>query len=101
DWLDRTLADSGGRSVDRLRALYLDIVLALLQDDIAAASDLTEQARSLANQLANRSAPAYATLGFGFFALWTGEPNRAAAYFQDCLDQFREADGARFQLDAL
>ena len=100
-WLDRTLADSGGRSFDRLRALYLDIVLALLQDDIAAASDLMEQARSLANQLANRSASAYATLGFGFFALWTGQPHRATGYFQDCLDQFREADDVRFQLDAL
>ena len=100
-WLGQALARHLGSSSDRLRALYLDIVMALVQGDVAEAAGLVEQAALAADQLRDASARAYSTFSAGAHALWAGDPGGASASFLDSLAQFREEGNVRFQLEAL
>jgi predicted ATPase/DNA-binding NarL/FixJ family response regulator len=100
-WLDRALACDVGGHPDRLRALFVDSVIAGFLGDVAAASSLVEQAAELADQLGDATARATASLGSGMLALLIGDHRRATVYFQACLDRFREEGDLPSQLDTL
>ncbi len=95
-WLERSLAHDVGRGPDRNRALFMGVVLAGLQGDLAAASRFVEYAQGR-----SESADAFAKIGAGALALWTDDLQRAAELFQDGAEQFRVIGDVRFELEAL
>ena len=99
--LDEVLTRDTERIPDRLRALYVASILALFQGDTAAASDLVEQSRTLANQLGTASARAEAAKCAGSLAVWSGDARRATACFEECLSVFREEGDVRSQVEVL
>jgi predicted ATPase/DNA-binding NarL/FixJ family response regulator len=99
--LDQVLTRDTERTPDRLRALYVASILALFQGDTAAASDLVEQSRTLANRLGTASARADAAKCAGSLAVWSGDARRATACFEECLSVFREEGDVRSQVEVL
>ncbi|RYF65850.1 MAG: LuxR family transcriptional regulator, partial [Comamonadaceae bacterium] len=97
-WLDRMLAQSTGPpSVERIKALSADSVLAAVQGDLSRSAILAEQAHTLAEQLGGDWAHAIVTHTAGLQALFGTDFRRAIDCFEDALGAFR-AEGDLLRL---
>lgn len=86
-WFDRILACEYERpTVARLEVLNDASRIAAMQGDISAGTALVEEARATADALGTSTADALASYTYGFFALFSGHPDRAVTSMQGAFD---------------
>ncbi|MGW4333896.1 protein kinase domain-containing protein [Rhodococcus koreensis] len=81
-WLDRLLAHDHGQTLERVKALYADSVLAELQGDLTVAAELVEQARAIAARAGDEAMNSYVTLADGTYAVFRGDLARACEHLE-------------------
>lgn len=91
-WLERLLGQHPARDATRLKALRVDAHLAALLSDYAGADALLTEARSLADEEADRSVSADVTQVQGLHALFQGDVERAAVLFREAADGHRQTE---------
>ncbi|RZL77835.1 MAG: protein kinase [Rhodococcus sp. (in: high G+C Gram-positive bacteria)] len=97
-WLDRMLAQrTGPPSIEQIKALSADSVLAAIQADLSTSAILAEQAHARAEELGGESTHAIVTHTAGLQALFAGDSRRAIDYFEGALGAFR-AEGDLLRL---
>ncbi|GAA4486406.1 LuxR family transcriptional regulator [Rhodococcus olei] len=89
-WLDRVL-DRGPAtpSRDRIKALYVDSVLAGTQGDLSRSAALVAQGRVLADALDDPEADLFMTLAAASEALFAGRLTESIPRFEDAIARFR------------
>ncbi|KXF53448.1 protein kinase [Rhodococcus sp. SC4] len=92
-WLDRALETRPvRRSEDRVKALYANSVLADLQGDVAAGSNLIAQGELLIAEMSDPVSEARMTHAKGILALYSGDVVQAITRLEDALPVFSEKD---------
>jgi tetratricopeptide (TPR) repeat protein len=89
--LNRVLASPGAsaHAPARAKALIGAGFLALLQADYAAAQELLNESRAIAQQATDSTLAAYALYGLGSIAQRRGDDTQATALFNNALERFR------------
>ncbi|WP_337110325.1 ATP-binding protein [Prescottella equi] len=86
-WLDRTLTHSADRhSRNRAKAVYAACMLAVGQEDIAAAESWIVELNSLAQQLNTTETSVWAAVADGFIALVRGDLSRAVDRLEEATE---------------
>jgi predicted ATPase len=86
-WLDRALAAAPPEpTMERIRALYGDVRITLLQGNLPGATALVAEGQALVEQMADPMAHAMIDVADGFTALFSGEFDRACTRFEHALD---------------
>ncbi|WP_213571340.1 protein kinase [Rhodococcus sp. USK13] len=94
-WLDRLLAhDPREPTVDRIKALFSDSVLADVQGDLQSGAALVAQARALTAQTSDPVMLGLVAYADGMLALYSGDHARACSQLETARAKFRER-GAR------
>ena len=89
-WLDRLLVgQSGPPTAERVKALYVDSVLAEVQGDLSAGTDLVEEGSALAEDLVDPVTRAHIANADGLLALYSGNVSRACIKLEEALEVFR------------
>ncbi|MFZ3566587.1 ATP-binding protein [Streptomyces sp. BH097] len=91
-WLDRALAASTELGRDRLKALWVDGYVAILQGDAKAAAALLTECRAGALRSDDDTAYAYSTHRLGCAALMRDEHATAERYFRTALTSYADLD---------
>ncbi|KXF51357.1 protein kinase [Rhodococcus sp. SC4] len=101
-WLDRLLAQDPERpTVERVKALHADSMLAELQGEIPVGVALVAQGRALADQSTDPMIHAMVAYSDGALALFSGDPRRASSYLQRALATFGARQGHLLHIGAL
>ncbi|MFC4605077.1 ATP-binding protein [Rhodococcus kronopolitis] len=101
-WLGRLLAARGGRpTLERVKALYKQSVLAGLQGDVPAGIDLVREAGELAGRLGDDESRAFATYAEGRLAMRRGRLEEAVAVFEVSVGAFRARGNLLMEISAL
>ena len=101
-WLDRLLAQDPERpTVERVKALHADSMLAELQGEIPVGVALVAQGRVLAEQSTDPMIHAMVAYSEGVLALFSGDPPRASSYLQRALVTFSARRGHLLHIGAL
>ncbi len=88
-WLDRGLAADTGPSEARARALWSASWLAIIQGDIASATTMLEESRSIGERLGLEPVIAYVTLYSGMIAMCEGDAESAITLYKEALTRHR------------
>jgi non-specific serine/threonine protein kinase len=100
--LDRLLAHDPGRpTVERVKALYADSVLAAMQKDFENGTALVEEGRTLAEQSTDPLIHALVAYSDGTLALLRGDPRRAPSHLEHALETFATWTGHPLHVGAL
>ncbi|MDI9974166.1 MULTISPECIES: protein kinase [Rhodococcus] len=92
-WLDRALSSSPARaSKDRVKALYADSVLAGMQGDFSAGSNLIVQGELLVAEMSDPVSDARIAHANGILALYRGDVSQAAERLEEALEVFSARD---------
>ncbi|NUW37879.1 AAA family ATPase [Nonomuraea sp. SMC257] len=100
-WLERGLAAETEPGDVRVRALWTDGVLAIIQADIASAEAVLRECRTLADDRRDPMALAYIALGEGLLALGREDPVAAIPLLDDAVRRFRAVDDPVGVVEAL
>ncbi|UZG60361.1 protein kinase domain-containing protein [Rhodococcus opacus] len=101
-WLDRLLAQDPDRpTVERVKALYADSMLAELQGEISVGVALVEEGRALAEQSTDPAIHALVAYSDGVLALFSGDLRRASSRLQRALETFGTWEGHLLHVGAL
>ncbi|MFD4179809.1 protein kinase [Rhodococcus sp. NPDC058514] len=88
-WLARVLAaQTGGPSVDRVKALYAASALAEVQGDLEAGAALVQEGRALAEMSTDPMVHALVAYADGIQAVFSGELTRACSRLESALETF-------------
>ncbi|MGV9866305.1 protein kinase domain-containing protein [Rhodococcus koreensis] len=102
-WLDRLLEleTTSEPTVDRIKALYADAVLAELQGDLRAAAAHVEEGRALAGQTSDPMARALIAHADGILALFSRDLPGACSHLENALATFGARGDRNLQIGAL
>ncbi|SEB64274.1 protein kinase domain-containing protein [Rhodococcus koreensis] len=101
-WLDQLLSrDSGHPTIERIRALCADSVLAEIQHDLETGAARVAEARTLANQSANPVANALIVHAEGLLALFSGALTDACLRLEKALELFSRLGDHALQIGIL
>ncbi|UOT04086.1 protein kinase [Rhodococcus opacus] len=100
--LDRLLTHDPGRpTVERVKALYADSVLAEMQKDFETGTALVEEERTLAEQSTDPLIHALVAYSDATLALLSGEPRRAPSHLERALETFGTWKGHPLHVGAM
>ncbi|GAA2669421.1 ATP-binding protein [Nonomuraea recticatena] len=91
-WLDRGLAAYTEPDEIRARALWADSWLAIIQADLASATAMLKESRSIGERLELEPVLAYVALYSGMIAMCEGDAEPAIALYQEALARHRAGD---------
>ncbi|NUW46820.1 ATP-binding protein [Nonomuraea rhodomycinica] len=100
-WLERGLAAETEPSDVRVRALWTDAVLAIIQADLPSAEAVLRECGTLAVEREDPMALAYVALGEGLLALSREDPVAAIPLLDDAVRRFRAVDDPVGVVEAL
>ncbi|MEV0145853.1 MULTISPECIES: LuxR C-terminal-related transcriptional regulator [unclassified Nonomuraea] len=100
-WLERGLAAETEPGDVRVRALWTDGVLAIIQADIPSAQAVLRECRALADDRRDLMALAYVALGEGLLILGREDPVSAIPLLEDAVRRFRAVDDPVGVVEAL
>ncbi|PQP23887.1 protein kinase domain-containing protein [Rhodococcus opacus] len=90
-WLDQLLdRHSGATTLERVRALCYDSVMANSQGDLAAGAALVAKARTLSTHTSEPVLRAYSDCAEGMLALYSGDLERACSHLESAIAEFSE-----------
>ncbi|MEU7891929.1 LuxR C-terminal-related transcriptional regulator [Nonomuraea sp. NPDC049152] len=88
-WLDRGLAADSEPSEARARALWASSWLAIIQGDLASATTMLKESRSIGERLGLDSVLAYVALYSGMIAMCGGDAECAVTHYREALARHR------------
>ncbi|WP_327353213.1 ATP-binding protein [Streptomyces sp. NBC_01304] len=91
-WLDRALVHARGPGPERLKALWVNGYVAILQGDSATAVEMLTDCRAQALRTGDDTAYAYSTHRLGCAALMRDDHRVAQRYFEASLDRYADLD---------
>jgi predicted ATPase/serine/threonine protein kinase/DNA-binding NarL/FixJ family response regulator len=98
-WLERLLARPADTpTVERVKALNADSILAELQGDLTAASVSVAEGRAVAEQMSDSMAHAFVALAEGTLALYSGDFPRARSRLETALEMFGAHDSSHIEV---
>ena len=90
-WFDQLLArQSGPTTLEWVKALYCDSVMANVQGDLQTGAALVEEARTLTAQTSDPMMRAFVACADGMLALYSGDLARACSRLETALAEFSE-----------
>ncbi|WP_009480265.1 LuxR C-terminal-related transcriptional regulator [Rhodococcus sp. JVH1] len=101
-WLDRFLArHTGSPTVGRVKALYVNSVLAEQQGDLHRGGVLLQEGRSIAEHTSDPEVHALVAHADGLLSLFSGDLGPACSHMEDALTMFRATGNLMLQVEAL
>ncbi|WP_433189601.1 ATP-binding protein [Actinoallomurus sp. CA-150999] len=91
-WLEQGLADSGGGSEVRARALWACSWLAIIQGDQASATKMLAESRALGERLGLEPVLGYVALYSGMVAMHEGDGASAVRFFEEAVARHRATE---------
>ncbi|QYA99768.1 protein kinase (plasmid) [Rhodococcus sp. USK10] len=101
-WLDRLLSvDAVTPTLGRVKGLFADSVLAVVQGDLERGADLVAEGHRLGPHLQDPLAQDLINLAAGILALFSNDLLQACPILEDAVEAFRTRDTPALQIDAL
>ncbi|MEU2005130.1 protein kinase [Rhodococcus sp. NPDC019627] len=101
-WLDQLLArQSGPPTLEWVKALYVDSVMANVQGDLQTGAELVAAARMLAAQTSDLMISAFADCADGMLALYSGDFTRACSRMETALAEFSKREDRTLETSVL